>query len=336
MTDPARSIPWRQGHVIPDEFAAALGLVDAAQFGQQFAVVVSHDCDLANSIEKEPLVEVIVGSRIEKIGADGHAKTARRLQIEFQSDAEPLVLELLAIGKIPIPKDKFLDLAPEPNHSFHLDGSGLETLQRWLAARYRRAAFADEFETRLKANPARLHRKLEKRLDGAGKRVLAVFFEVDDVSEVSRQGPDDVYDLRITLLYDGAENEAEAYAAAQKAADAIEADFEAAYRNDGSWKWIRLAGCDAVSDQVLTGFCSSGVGRCPRAPSSSPAMSMASFRRPASPITESANATAASIICNARNPAWPVSGRQTRWCRWLMRNDAVWCPHCQNAVIAEH
>ena len=252
MADPARSTPWRQGHVIPDEFAAALGLVDGARFGQQYAVVVSHDCDLANSCEKEPLVELIIGSRIEKIGADGHAKTARRLQIEFQSEAEPLVLELLAIGKIAIPKDKFLELAPEPRQSLHLDGSGLETLQRWLAARYRRAAFADEFETRLKAKPARLDRKLEKRLDSAGKHVLAVYFEVDDGNEVSRQGPDDVYELRVTLLYDGGENEADAYDAAQKAADAIESDFEGAYRSEGSWKWIRLAACDAVSDQVLT------------------------------------------------------------------------------------
>jgi hypothetical protein len=252
MTDPARSTPWRQGHVITDESAFELDLVDVAQFGQAYAIAVSHDCDLAADSKREPFVEVITGSRIERILADGHAKTARRLQIEFQSSTGPVVVELLATDKTSIPKDKFFQIAPEPSQALFLDGPGLETLQRWLAARYRRAAFADEFEARLKDKPARVDRKLEKRLAAVGKHVLAVFFEVDDGQEISRQGPDDIYELRITLLYDGAENEAEAYAAAQTAADGIESDFETAFRGQGAWKWIRLAACDAVSDQVLT------------------------------------------------------------------------------------
>ena len=252
MTDPARSIPWRQGHVIPDKFAAALGLQDAAGFGQPYAVVISHDCDLAASAEKEPIVEVIIGSRIDKIGADGHAKTPRRLEIEFTSEAGPVTVALQAIGKIVIPKDIFLRLAPEPNPLLNLSGAGLATLQRWLATRYRRAAFADEFEARLKAKPGRVDRKLAKHLVRAGKHVLAVYFDVDEGNEVSRHGPDDVYELSISLLYDGTLNEAEAYAAAQKAADAIESEFETAFRSEDSWKWIKLASCDVVSDQVLT------------------------------------------------------------------------------------
>ena len=97
-----------------------------------------------------------------------------------------------------------------------------------FAARYHRAAFVEEFERRLKAKPGKLDQKIVKAMDEAGRHVLAVLFDVDSGQEVERQGADNVYELRICLLYDSVDDEPTAYEAARKAADEIEKAFEAA------------------------------------------------------------------------------------------------------------
>jgi hypothetical protein len=133
-----------------------------------------------------------------------------------------------------------------------LSPESLLTLQHWLAARYHRAAFADEFENRLKAKPSKLDRKIAQALNHAGQHVLAVFFDVDDGEEVERDGPDDLYRLRVTVLYDSTEDEPNAYKVAQEAANAIEVAFVKAFGADGHWHDIQLLSCDAVSDSAMT------------------------------------------------------------------------------------
>lgn len=122
---------------------------------------------------------------------------------------------------------------------------------RWLAARYRRAAFPDEFERRLKE--AKLPRRIEMALDTAGKHVVAVFFDVDGGENHQRNGPADLYRLGIYLLYDTSQNESDAASAARSAADAIEKAFESAFQSqDKAWKNIRLEYCDVIADQAMS------------------------------------------------------------------------------------
>ena len=71
-----------------------------------------------------------------------------------------------------------------------------------------------------------------RALENAGPHVLAVYFDLDNGEAHERSGPDDVYELRVTLLYDSERDEEVAYAAAQKAADAIENSFAAALRTN--------------------------------------------------------------------------------------------------------
>ena len=74
-----RDTPWRQGHVLTSESSVALGLVPADHAESAFTVVISHDCDLAQSPEAEPLVEVILAKRIgAPNGNFTHAKNSRR------------------------------------------------------------------------------------------------------------------------------------------------------------------------------------------------------------------------------------------------------------------
>lgn len=241
---------WRQGAVLPEAAAAQFGLVSPVGPERTVVVVISHDCDIACGSDREPVVEVVVGRQIDKLGADTNAKTARRLHLAFRRDGEEIPVELEVTAKTAVPKDRLLAFAPRPG--LRLDPETLVTLQHWLAARYHRAAFAEEFERRLKDKPARLDRRLARAMEEAGSHVLAVLFDVDGGEERERQGPEDAYQLRITILYDSGLDEPAAYDAAQSAALAIEAAFEAALRTDGKWRDIRLLSCEPVSDSAMT------------------------------------------------------------------------------------
>ena len=113
MVDTARNLSWRQGDILSDEAVAICGLGSADGSSEPvYAVVISHDCDLAASESKEPNAEVIMGKRVRKLGRDSFAKTARRLQIEYQSADGLVVLELSATEKIPVPKASLSTCTP--------------------------------------------------------------------------------------------------------------------------------------------------------------------------------------------------------------------------------
>src|ERR1700738_4834306 len=78
-----RDTPWRQGHTLPNSIAIELGLVEKGQT-EKIAIVVSHDCDLACLIEDEPIIEVLVGTRLAACAPDKtHAKNVRVLHTEI-------------------------------------------------------------------------------------------------------------------------------------------------------------------------------------------------------------------------------------------------------------
>jgi hypothetical protein len=70
-----RDMPWRQGHALTSESGVSLGVLRAEDVGTAIAIVISHDCDLTQTPEAEPLVEVIVGRRVAALdGNFTHAK----------------------------------------------------------------------------------------------------------------------------------------------------------------------------------------------------------------------------------------------------------------------
>lgn len=245
-----RATRWRQGHVLTDDAVDKLGLRDARAPKQTLVVVVSHDCDLAASSEKEPDVELIIGQQIEK--ADGnftHAKTPRVLHIEFKTPNGPKVVELAAIRKARVAKNDLAD--HEPRGEFKLGPAGQSILQRWLGARYRRAAFPDAFEKRL--NESGASARLSRILKPAGKHICAIFFDVDNGNEVERSEPNDAYELAIVLLYPGQPNSEESEAATLKVKEQIETVFKELFFDESkSRRGIELLDCMVMSDEALT------------------------------------------------------------------------------------
>lgn len=246
-----RETPWRQGHVLPAEAIQALGLGVQGDDDSCVAVVIGHDCDLAQEPDVEPDVEVIVGRQVS--APDGnftHGKNARRLHLTFSGASDRITADLLAKSKRPVTKE---DLAGyTPRRDVLLSPVERTILQRWLAARYRRAAFPDEFERRL--DHTGLRERISKILKTHGALISAVFFDVDQGEDVERSADSpDPYVLSIYLLFNTEFDPEGAEEAAMAAKSALIDVFQRRCRPDGAkWNHFELVECEEISDQAMT------------------------------------------------------------------------------------
>lgn len=250
MAEWSRETPWRQGCALTDETVEKFALRDARAPESTLVVVVSHDCDLAASPDKEPEIELIVGRQIEK--ADGNftrAKTPQVLHLEFATPDGEKFVELSATKKVRVAKIDFTD--HEPRRDFQLGPKEQSILQHWLAARYRRAAFPEAFAERL--NKSGASERLTKILKPAGKHICAIFFDVDEGNEVQRNEPNDTYGLAIVLLCESQPNSPESEAVALKVGEQIESAFKELFFNENnSWRDVELLECRVMSYEALT------------------------------------------------------------------------------------
>jgi hypothetical protein len=254
------STPWRQGQMLTADAIKIYGLDVGQNSSDVAAVVVSHDCDIAQAPEIEPTIEVIVGRFIEKPNGNfTHAKSPRCLHIQTDGDQRAWV-EMVAINRRFLPKvsgesggPSLVDQFPAERHL--LEGKSRKVLQSWLAARYRRSALPDEFDRRLKGQTGTADR-LAKLFSEFGTNIHAVFFDVDEGTEVQRNGADDPYELHVTILYDTNVDPQRAEDQAKKAASGIEGIFHNRCRKKKSgvdvWQWIELKGVDVIADTALS------------------------------------------------------------------------------------
>ena len=245
-----RDTPWRQGHLLGGDAIEALGLLHAVTPGHTVVIVATHDCDLAQPPEVEPVVEVIIGCPANKDGNCTHAKNARKLHIEFGGDAA-FWGEFEATAKASIDKMVLSKFAPRTDSQLSADNHAV--LQMWLASRYRRSAFADEFERRLTSKEFKLHEKIAKAVKPHGELIVGVFFDVDEGVELTRDGPDDTYTLDIVILHAADPDFDAAEKAAIAAAEGIEKAFtDKLYDPAKKWQHIELRSCESISESVLT------------------------------------------------------------------------------------
>jgi hypothetical protein len=99
----SRETPWRQGHILTPEAANRLGLDETG--ADTCPIVISHDCDLANTnLTAEPDVELIVGKIVPTLnGSFAWGKSPRTLHLQAHRESTPVVLELVATKKRLVP-----------------------------------------------------------------------------------------------------------------------------------------------------------------------------------------------------------------------------------------
>jgi hypothetical protein len=249
MAEWSRETSWRQGSILPQDFLQSLGL--KVNYENMVAMVVTHDCDIAQLPNNEPNIEIIVGRYVEQLdGAFTNTKSPRKLHIELHTPEGIKSAEFAAVDKFSIEKMTFIGI--EPNQTIYIDPSALNVFRRWLGIRYTRFAFPDAFEGRLKAND--LDKKIAKALKKHGAAITAIFFDVDDGIEQLRTDPNDTYVLDITILYATDQDPNAAEVASETAKTEITKAFENKLYDKTTHTWvdIELRYCDVVSDEALT------------------------------------------------------------------------------------
>lgn len=245
-----RGTPWRQGHLLTEEAALALGLLHSESPDLTCVVVVSHDCDLANdALQIEPDVEVIVGRRVQK--GDGNyfwAKAPRTLHIDALRSGTGATIELVATAKWPIPKQ--LLAAYTPDTAYSLPGKSLSALRSWLGVRYNRAAFPDPFVNRL--SQFKVDKRLAKIIEPVGNLLSAVYFDVDGGIEIDHSD-DSPYELKIVLAYPPGDDPEQAAEDVEKVEVAVTNLFQEKHFDQASRKWngIALRQCISISEDDL-------------------------------------------------------------------------------------
>jgi hypothetical protein len=180
------SVIWRQGQFLSGTDAATLGLIPPEKIETTLAFLVSHDCDIAKGIRVEPNVEIILGQLVTE--SDPNFKFRKNPRcLEFQLTSNQFVqLDIRTIIKRS--KDALLDLRPIDQ----LSKEDLQILQAWLAARYSRPAFPDDFDKHIKKHIAEKLFQWGKTL---GAVTTALLFSLE-----SKEG---IYELGILVLYNG-------------------------------------------------------------------------------------------------------------------------------------
>ncbi|KAA2283465.1 hypothetical protein [Arenimonas fontis] len=242
-----RDTDWRQGDLLTREAAAALGLVAAADERHR-VIVIAHDCDLPH--ESELCVEVIVAEVVVKEDSQlSYAKNPRRLHLAYEGiNTAPLILELRHGDRHSVPKADFAERAVK-DHSLALPVDAKRVLKQWLAARYGRPAFPNEFEERLRKG--KVERKIAKILEPDAKYLVGLFFDLGEQrgTEAVEGEP---YALSVSVVYDANEGGADARRAAERVATQLRELFENIYGKPDVATEIALDACEAVADTYLT------------------------------------------------------------------------------------
>ncbi|GMV69552.1 MAG: hypothetical protein AMXMBFR76_19910 [Pseudomonadota bacterium] len=243
----ARDTAWRQGDLLICETAAALNLVAAAEDGRR-VIVITHDCDLPH--DGESYVEVIIAESVVKPDPQlSYAKNPRRLHLAYQnSDALPLILELRHGDRRSVPKGDFAECAVKDN-SLALPVDAKRALKQWLAARYGRPAFPNEFEERLRKG--KVERKIAKILEPNAKYLVGLFFDLSEQRGAEAVGGEP-YALSVSVVYDATEGGSDARLSAEQVARRLRELFEKTYGKPDVATEIALDTCEAVADTHLT------------------------------------------------------------------------------------
>jgi len=245
-----RDEPWRQGQILPVELARQCELVSSDDLESVAIVIISHDCDIAAEVEIEPNVEVIIGSFVSSISGNlTNAKNVRTLQIQYQSAAGNRIVELRSAKRTKIAKERLQEFAP--HEDFFMDALSKRTLQKWLSARYDRAAFPNDFEARLKS--AKTAEAIAEILKPSNDSIRAIYFDLGKHSDVDHLPSDEPYELEIYLLHVTEPDAREALEVANNVRHKLIGCFKKKHCSaDGRWRGIELVECIVVSDEAMT------------------------------------------------------------------------------------
>jgi hypothetical protein len=233
---------WRQGSVLPPSSFGILSELSGTEFnpGQHCAVVASQDCDVVHcSYKTEPSVEIVRGVRRKRLDGNlAFGKSGRKLQLEFSTADGPMVFELSIHERFLVDRRILEDV--EPDATVSLSSREKRTLAGWLAKRYKRHAFPDEFNRRLKEQP---HSDDIRNLFKAyGQEIEAVFVLLQPEDEELSAGESYVVNLYAVMASEDYDDTETRTRLEEEFINPLEASF-------GAFTGIELGAAMLVSDE---------------------------------------------------------------------------------------
>ena len=158
----------------------------------------------------------------------------------FRSDGEKRVLELSALNKVFVDKKTLIGVEPDPG-AVLTEKHANNTLQAWLAARYKRASFPDDLDRRMQP--------IKKKLSSADpKAIIGTWMRYEP--ENNRLSQAEPYELWVNIVYSTLEYGAKAKA--ENHANELRVNFEKNFREEDQWHLIYLRACEAIADTVFS------------------------------------------------------------------------------------
>lgn len=169
---------WRQGSILGEPLVRKLvgrgPLPSMREAG--FWVVISHDCDVTQAdLSKEPKVEVIFATH-QNFKQPKHGTAIGQSYRALQLPTDHEIYEFKASTKAAFDRKWLVGQAPAERK---LGADFIQQLAAWLASRYSRRGFADEFNERIRTANDKLKKKLKKNQDSY--LVSAFYLLVEDV-----------------------------------------------------------------------------------------------------------------------------------------------------------
>ena len=170
---------WRQGSFLPSAMALSLatehGFKDATH-----AVVVSQDCDVTcQELEIEPFAEILFLDPLPSLNpgmTDG--KSSRMLHLDAFQGIEQKCFKARPWNQARIPRE--LLASTRPNEALVIKPGTLRGLARWLAGRYTRTGFPDEFNNRIE----KIEEDLKKLMKREGQAFWKILLALDTFDEI--------------------------------------------------------------------------------------------------------------------------------------------------------
>lgn len=184
MIDIIRDQGWRQGSIFGVEAHERLAEYAPRKLGRDdCCIVITQSCDIvSDDFELEPIVEIILARKLDS-PTDGnftHARSARRLHLQVTVGKRELGYEALIRDRFNVPRPLLADFGPDTDRA--LPDIDYNDLIAWIVARYRRDAFPDAFNERVRV-------AIEQRIKPILKKspkIKALYLNLNTWDELSR------------------------------------------------------------------------------------------------------------------------------------------------------
>jgi hypothetical protein len=249
----SRSIGWQQGSFLtPETISLLVQQEKIPKTENQCVVVVSHDCDVANQdLGDEPNIELIYGFVLPQINGNySWSKSPRTLHLDAQWKGQSKYIELKSTKKFSLEKEWLGNHLPDS--AWCLSQVAKNTLRSWLAVRYNRAAYPDDFNDIL--DKKKLKKGIVKILEPTQRLFSGLYLTLDEGSD-SRGHK--LYNLNLFLIYSAGDEPLEAMQEAERVEDKISKLFKDKCFDSSTqvWTGIQLEDCVVMlEDEVKLGW----------------------------------------------------------------------------------